>query len=44
MLSQYDDEGKLRLVAFFSAKYTAAECNYEIYDKELLAIIKALEE
>lgn len=22
----------------------AAECNYEIYDKELLAIIKSLEE
>ena len=31
-------------VAFFSAKHSAQECNYEIYDKELLAIIKALEE
>lgn len=34
----------LRPVAYFSSKHTAAECNYEIYDKELLAIIKALEE
>ena len=27
-----------------SAKHSAPECNYEIYDKELLAIVKALEE
>ena len=44
ILSQYDDDGLLRPVAYFSAKHSAAECNYEIYDKELLAIIKALEE
>ncbi|EAQ82860.1 hypothetical protein CHGG_11115 [Chaetomium globosum CBS 148.51] len=44
VLSQYDDNGKLRPVAFFSAKHSSAECNYEIYDKELLAIVKALEE
>ena len=44
VLSQYDENGKLRPVAFFSAKHTSAECNYEIYDKELLAIVKALEE
>lgn len=44
VLLQHDDEGKLHPVAFFSAKHTSAECNYEIYDKELLAIIKALEE
>jgi hypothetical protein len=31
-------------VAYFSAKHSAAECNYEIYDKKLLAIIKCLEE
>jgi hypothetical protein len=42
-LSQYDD-GNLRLVAYFSAKHSPQECNYEIFDKELLAIIKALEE
>ncbi|QLI66561.1 Transposon Tf2-12 polyprotein [Metarhizium brunneum] len=44
VLSQYDDDGSLRPVAYFSSKHSAAECNYEIYDKELLAIIKALEE
>ncbi|KFG84296.1 hypothetical protein MANI_115950 [Metarhizium anisopliae] len=41
VLSQYDDDGSLRPVAYFSSKHSAAECNYEIYDKELLAIIKA---
>jgi hypothetical protein len=44
VLSQYDDEGILRPVAFFSKKHSAVECNYEIYDKELLAIIRCLEE
>ena len=44
VLSQYDDEGRLRPMAYFSSKHSAAECNYEIYDKELLAIIKSLEE
>ena len=34
----------LHLVAFFSRKLTPAECNYEIYDKELLAIVNALEQ
>ncbi|RAL60329.1 hypothetical protein DID88_000105 [Monilinia fructigena] len=40
----YDSDGLLRPVAYFSAKHSAAECNYEIYDKELLAIIKSMEE
>ena len=44
VLSQRDDEGILRPVAFFSKKHSAAECNYEIYDKELLAIVRAFEE
>jgi transposase InsO family protein len=44
VLSQYDDEGILRPVAFLSKNFTPAELNYEIYDKELLAIVKALEE
>ena len=44
VLSQYDDEGILRPVAFSSKKHSAVECNYEIYDKELLAIIRCLEE
>jgi len=44
VLSQRDDEGILHPVAFFSKKHSPAECNYDIYDKELMAIIKALEE
>ena len=44
VLSQYNNDGKLRLVAFFSIKYFMLKCNYKIYNKELLAIVKALEE
>ena len=43
-LSQYDDEGILRPVAFFSRKNNPAECNYPIHDKELLAVIRCLEQ
>jgi hypothetical protein len=43
-LSQRDDDGILHPVVFFSKKHTPAECNYDIYDKKLMAIIKALEE
>jgi hypothetical protein len=31
-------------VAFFSKKNSPAQCNYEIHDKELLAVMNALEE
>ena len=44
VLSQYDQTDVLRPVAFFSKRHTATECNYEIYDKELLAIIRCFEE
>jgi len=44
VLFQYNNDGKLRLVTFFSIKHSALECNYKIYNKELLAIVKALEE
>jgi hypothetical protein len=44
VLSQMNDEGVLHPVAFFSKKHSPAECNYDIYDKDLMAIIKALEE
>ena len=40
MLSQIKENGLLHPVAFFSKKLIAAECNYDIYDKELLAIIR----
>ena len=33
--------GVLRPIAFFSKKMPLTECNYMIYDKELLAIVKS---
>jgi len=43
VLSQYDDEEILHSIAFYSKNMSSAECNYEIYDKELLIIIWAFE-
>lgn len=43
ILSQLDSDGELRPVAFMSEKFDSAQCNYEIYDKELLAIIRCFE-
>jgi hypothetical protein len=39
ILSQLDDNDVLHPVAYFSRKLTSPEANYEIHDKELLAII-----
>ncbi len=39
VLSQYDDEEVLHSIVFYSKNLSSAECNYEIYDKELLIII-----
>ena len=44
VMSQPDDNGVLCPVAFFSKKHSPAECNYEIYDKELLEIVQSFEE
>jgi len=44
VLSQPNPDGVLHPVAFFSKKHIPAECNYEIYDKELLAVVRAFEE
>jgi hypothetical protein len=44
VLSQRDDKGVLNPVAYYSKKHSPAECIYDIYDTELMAIIKALEE
>lgn len=43
ILSQKDNTGDLHPVAFMSKKLETAECNYEIYDKELLAIVRCFE-
>ena len=40
VLSQYNKNSKLYLVAFLSRKLAPAKLNYKIYNKELLAIIK----
>ena len=42
VLSQKDNKGTLRPIGFYSRKFTSSEVNYEIYDKELLAIIEGL--
>jgi hypothetical protein len=38
-LTQPGDDGKPRLIIFYSHKLIQAELNYNIYDKELLAIV-----
>ncbi len=42
VLFQYDDENILHSVIFYSKNMILAKCNYEIYDKELLIIIRCL--
>ena len=41
VLSQ-EQEGKRKLIAFLFRTIQSVERNYEIYDKELLAIVEAL--
>jgi hypothetical protein len=43
VLSQRDDQGQIHPIAFHSKSMNDAERNYQIYDKELLAIIQALQ-
>jgi transposase InsO family protein len=43
VVSQKAPDGKLHPVGFHSRKFNPAELNYEIYDKEMLAIVEALE-
>ena len=43
ILSQYDEKGVLHPVAFYNKSIISAECNYYIYNKELLAIIHCFE-
>ena len=44
IISQIEDDGFVRLVAFRSKSMSKSECNYDGHDKELLAIILALED
>jgi len=43
VLSQQQRDGKWKPIVFLSRTMTPAECNYEIYDKELLVIMECLE-
>ncbi|QRW20015.1 Retrotransposable element Tf2 protein [Rhizoctonia solani] len=44
ILSQWGEDNCLHLVAYMSKSFSGAEANYNTHNKELLAIIKALEE
>jgi hypothetical protein len=44
VLTQLDSNGNRHPCAFISKTFSPTERNYEIYDRELLAIIRALEE
>ncbi len=42
VLNQKGEDGKLHPVVYYSESFSATERNYDIYDWELLAIVKAL--
>ena len=44
ILSQYNKNSKLYLIAFLSQKLAPAELNYKIYNKELLVIVRCFEQ
>ena len=44
ILSQYNENSVLHSVTYFFKKHSPAECNYEIYDKELMVIVHTFEE
>jgi len=42
VLNQKGQDGKTHPVAYYSESFSAPERNYDVYDRELLAIVKAL--
>ena len=42
VLTQLDFNGSQHLIAFLSKTFLETERNYDVYDRELLAIIRAL--
>src|SRR6201992_4299579 len=43
ILSQKQEDSKIHPIAFLSKSISPAEKNYDIYDKEMLAVVKALQ-
>ena len=43
VLMQWQEDSKRHPMGFYSTTLNDAECNYDIYDKELLAVVKSLE-
>jgi hypothetical protein len=43
VLSQQQDDGRLRPIGFLSESFKGAEVNYDTHNKELLAIIRSFE-
>ncbi|KAI3619099.1 retrotransposon nucleocapsid protein [Moniliophthora roreri] len=44
IVQQADENGDLHPISFFSRKFAPAEINYDVYDKELLAIVETFRE
>ncbi len=44
MLLQMKENDELHFVTFFSKNLASIECNYEIYDKKLLVIVRCFEQ
>lgn len=44
VLSEHGEDGVLHPVAFYSKRHFPAEENYEIYNKELVIIVREFEE
>ncbi len=44
VLNQEGEDGKKHPVAYYSESFSATERNYDVYDRELLAIVKALQQ
>uniref|UniRef100_A0A0W0FG48 Reverse transcriptase/retrotransposon-derived protein RNase H-like domain-containing protein n=1 Tax=Moniliophthora roreri TaxID=221103 RepID=A0A0W0FG48_MONRR len=44
IIQQADENGDLHPISFFSRKFAPTEINYDVYDKELLAIVETFHE
>ena len=44
ILSQQSDDMKWRLVFYHSRKFSRAELNYDVHDKELLRVVDAFKQ